>query len=72
MASQSVRTTMTADPRAVEPGQTVTEAARLMREEDIGSLPVVENERLVGVITDRDIVMRLVAEGREAGKTSVA
>jgi CBS domain-containing protein len=71
MASQSVRTTMTADPRRVEPGHPVTEAARLMREEDVGSLPVVENERLVGVITDRDIVMRLVAEGRDAGNTSV-
>jgi CBS domain-containing protein len=43
MASQSVRTTMTADPRAVEPGLPVTEAARLMREEDVGSLPVVED-----------------------------
>ncbi|MGI9035054.1 MAG: CBS domain-containing protein [Pyrinomonadaceae bacterium] len=45
---------------------TLREAAALMRDGDIGSLPVVENKKLVGILTDRDIVVRAVAEGRDA------
>ena len=44
----------------------MTEAARLLADQDVGSLPVVENERLVGIVTDRDIAVRVVAEGRSA------
>jgi CBS domain-containing protein len=47
----------------VEPDTPITEIARLMRDEDIGSVPVGENDRLVGMITDRDIVCRGIAEG---------
>jgi CBS domain-containing protein len=64
--ADSVRNTMTENPRTVSPDLPVAESARLMRSEDIGSLPVLENERLVGVVTDRDIVTRLVAEGKDA------
>jgi CBS domain-containing protein len=42
-----------------------------MRSEDVGSLPVVEGERLVGVLTDRDIATRVVAEGKDSSATSV-
>jgi CBS domain-containing protein len=69
--ADSVRNTMTENPRTVSPDLPVAESARLMRSEDIGSLPVLENERLVGVVTDRDIVTRLVAEGKDAETTSV-
>jgi CBS domain-containing protein len=71
MSKQSVRKIMTPNPRTVAPEQSVVEAARIMRDEDVGSLPVVEDERLVGVVTDRDIVVRVIAEGREPGSTSV-
>jgi CBS domain-containing protein len=47
----------------VEPGTSITEIARLMRDEDIGAVPVGENDRLVGMVTDRDIVCRGIAEG---------
>lgn len=69
--ADSVRNTMTENPRTVSPDLPVAEAARLMRSEDVGSLPVLENERVVGVVTDRDMVTRLVAEGKDAETTSV-
>src|SRR5262245_6069615 len=59
-----VREAMTRDVRLVRPDQTIREAARLMSELDIGALPVEENDRLVGMITDRDIAVRAVAEGQ--------
>jgi CBS domain-containing protein len=55
---------MTADVCLVDPGQTIREAARMMAERDIGALPVGQNDRLVGMVTDRDIAVRAVAEGR--------
>jgi CBS domain-containing protein len=58
-----VREAMTRDVRLVRPDQTIREAARLMSELDIGALPVEENDRLVGMITDRDIAVRAVGEG---------
>jgi CBS domain-containing protein len=59
-----VREAMTQDVRLVKPDQAISEAARLMAELDIGALPVQENDRLVGMITDRDIAVRAVAHGR--------
>jgi len=53
---------MTPGVRVVSPDQTISEAARLMAEIDAGSLPVGEDDRLVGMITDRDIAVRAVAE----------
>jgi len=55
---------MTTDVRVVNPNQSIHDAARLMSEYDIGSLPVGEDDRLVGVVTDRDIVVRAVAVGK--------
>lgn len=71
MAARTVRETMTSNPKSVPPDIPVSEAARLMRSEDVGSLPVVDGERLVGVVTDRDIAIRLVAEGKDPESTSV-
>jgi CBS domain-containing protein len=61
--STKVRNAMTPGVRAVAPTDSVTEAAQAMKEQDVGSLPVVEGARLVGIVTDRDIVVRAVAEG---------
>jgi CBS domain-containing protein len=54
---------MTRDVRIVSPDDTLEAAARLMEEQDFGSLPVAENDRLVGMLTDRDITIRAVARG---------
>jgi CBS domain-containing protein len=59
-----VREAMTRDVRLVKPDQPIREAAKLMGELDIGALPVEENDRLVGMITDRDIAVRAVAAGK--------
>lgn len=59
-----VREAMTRDVRLIAPDQSIQEAARLMAELDIGAVPVQEDDRLVGMITDRDIAVRAVAEGR--------
>ncbi|HWG57283.1 MAG TPA: CBS domain-containing protein [Gaiellaceae bacterium] len=64
MSHHMVRDVMTASPATVEPSSSIEDAARLMRDEDTGALPIVEGERLVGMITDRDIAIRAVAEGR--------
>ena len=64
--TQSIREAMTSRPTTVEPGTSAQEAARLMQSKDVGSLPVVEGDRLVGMITDRDLALRLVGEGRSA------
>jgi CBS domain-containing protein len=58
-----VREAMTADVRLTAPERTIREAAELMVNHDIGALPVGENDRLVGMITDRDIAVRAVARG---------
>lgn len=54
---------MTRDVRIVSPDDTLESAAQLMEEQDFGSLPVAENDRLVGMVTDRDIAIRAVARG---------
>ena len=55
---------MSRDVKICSPTDTVRDAARVMKEVDAGVLPVAENDRLVGMITDRDIVLRAVAEGK--------
>jgi CBS domain-containing protein len=55
---------MTSDVRIVAPDQTLQDAARTMAEIDAGFLPVGENDRLVGIITDRDIAIRGIGTGR--------
>jgi CBS domain-containing protein len=59
-----VNSCMSKDVRIASPDQPIREAARLMKEIDAGFLPVGENDRLVGMITDRDIAVRAVAEGK--------
>ena len=69
--AKSVRDAMTENPRAIAASASVVEAARLMREEHIGSLPITDDEKLVGMITDRDITTRVVAEAADPNTTSV-
>lgn len=69
--ARSVQDVMTQNPRTVEAAQMVVDAARLMRDEDVGIAPVVEGGRLVGTLTDRDVAVRVVAEGKDPQSTSV-
>jgi CBS domain-containing protein len=62
---------MTSDPELIDPNASIREAAKRMKNEDIGALPVGENDRLIGMVTDRDIAMRGVAEDRAPESTTV-
>jgi len=62
---------MTVKPRTVKAGDSIVDAAKLMRGEDAGIAPIVDGERLVGVLTDRDIAIRVVAEGKDPATTKV-
>lgn len=62
---------MTKDVKYIDPNTTVKDAARLMNEMDIGFLPVGENDRLIGIITDRDITLRCVAKGHKPDEITV-
>lgn len=55
---------MTRDVRVITPNQSILEAARMMEESDCGALPVADNDKLVGMATDRDIVVRALAQGK--------
>ena len=60
----SIRNLMTSDIKTVGPDQTARDAASFMLSADTGSIPVCENERVIGIITDRDIAVRGVAAGK--------
>jgi CBS domain-containing protein len=62
---------MSPNPCAIEADKPVAYAARMMKDEDVGLAPIVEGDRLVGTLTDRDIVTRVVAEGRDPQSVAV-
>ncbi|MEP7117180.1 MAG: CBS domain-containing protein [Acidobacteriota bacterium] len=63
--SQTAKDVMTPDPQCCTAEQTLTEVAKMMVQHNCGQIPVVDSQRkLIGVVTDRDIVSRVVAEGR--------
>ena len=66
-----VRDIMTPSPTTCEPSTTVIDVARVMASEDVGPVPIVDGDRLVGIVTDRDIVVRVIAEGKDASSTTV-
>ena len=70
--AQMIRDLMTRGPRTIDTAGSAVEAARMMRDEDVGLIPIVESDHLVGTVTDRDIAVRLVAEGKSPEKTRVA
>jgi CBS domain-containing protein len=61
---QSIRDVMTSDPCTIDAQKSVAYAAKMMRDEDVGLAPIVEGDKLIGMLTDRDIAIRVVAEGR--------
>lgn len=70
--TQHVRDIMTADPVTVEPQASVTQVARIMRDEDLGAVLVTDGDDLRGLVTDRDLVVRALAEGGDLEQTTVA
>ena len=64
----NIREIMTPNPRCVAPNESIQSAARIMRDEDTGAVPVVENGKVLGMVTDRDIVIRAVADGAQMNK----
>ena len=66
ISRKKCREIMTKSVRTATPEMSLREAAALMRDGDMGAVPVVENGKLIGIVTDRDIVVRAVAEGKDA------
>ena len=66
-----VREIMTTEVATAQPDSTLEEVASMMKAEDTGAIPVLDEDELVGIITDRDIVVRCIAEGRDATETNV-
>ena len=71
MTVGEIRHLMTVRPRTVSVGDSVVDAAKLMRGEDAGIAPIVDGDRLVGVLTDRDITVKVVAAGKDPATTKV-
>ena len=68
---RSIRELMTANPCSIDADKTVEYAATMMRDEDVGLAPIVEGDRLIGTLTDRDIAIHVVAEGKDPSSTRV-
>ena len=68
---QSIRDLMTDNPCSIDADKSVAYAAKMMRDEDVGLAPIVEGDKLVGTVTDRDIAIRVVAEGKDPEQTTV-
>jgi CBS domain-containing protein len=66
-----IRDVMTEKPTTCEPTSSLVDCAKVMAREDVGPIPIVEGNRVVGLVTDRDIVVRAVAEGRDIKQTTV-
>src|SRR4029078_3511166 len=66
------RDNMTREVESAQPDMTIQDAAQMMKTRDIGSLPVCEGRKVVGMVTDRDITIRGVADGRPPSSTRVA
>ncbi len=70
-STRHVRDVMTTNPQCVSEKDTIRDAARIMKDQDTGVVPVVDGKKIVGMITDRDIVVRLVAEGKDPANARV-
>jgi CBS domain-containing protein len=69
--AHDIRDVMTSNPCTIDADKSVAYAAKMMREEDVGLAPIVEDDRLVGMLTDRDITIRVVADGRDPEQVRV-
>ena len=72
MNASTVRDAMTASPTTIDANATAVDAARVMAAEDVGSLPVTEGEDLVGIVTDRDLVLHVLAKDVDPHKVVVS
>ncbi len=72
MPDKTVREAMTASPKVVSSDTTVVDAARAMTTENVGSLPIVDQEKLVGIVTDRDLVTNVLAKDLDPRKVPVS
>ena len=68
---QTIRDVMTSNPCSIDAEKPVAYAAKMMRDEDVGLAPIVEGDTLIGMLTDRDIAVRVVAEGKDPGQVTV-
>ena len=68
---QSIKDVMTSNPCSIDADKPVAYAAKMMRYEDVGLAPIVEGDKLIGMLTDRDIAVRVVAEGKDPGQVTV-
>jgi CBS domain-containing protein len=69
--AKTIRDLMTKNPCSIDADKPVAYAAKMMRDEDVGLAPIVEGEKLIGTLTDRDIAIRVVAEGKDPQTTTV-
>jgi CBS domain-containing protein len=69
--AKKIKDSMTSNPCSIDADKSVAYAAKMMKDEDVGLAPIVEGDRLVGTVTDRDIAVRVVAEGKDAESTKV-
>jgi CBS domain-containing protein len=72
MGKETVQQVMTSSPRSIESGQPAIEAARMMMNENVGSLPVVHGQELVGMVTDRDLVLQVMAKDLDPNTVAVS
>jgi CBS domain-containing protein len=68
---KTIRDLMTSNPCSIDADKPVAYAAKMMRDEDVGLAPIVEGNKLIGTLTDRDIAIRVVAEGKDPQSTTV-
>jgi CBS domain-containing protein len=68
---KTVREFMTTNPCSIDADKSVAYAAKMMKDEDVGLAPIVEGDRLIGTVTDRDIAIRVVAEGKDPQSATV-
>lgn len=71
-APRAVREVMTPNPKTVTQTDTIVQAARIMRDQDAGVVPVVDGKKVLGLVTDRDIVVRSIADGKDPNKVRVS
>lgn len=67
-----IRSAMTQHVEVIEPNRSITEAAKMMERLDVGVVPVCENDKLIGMVTDRDVVVRVLAKERDPDTTTVS
>ncbi|MDQ1519034.1 MAG: hypothetical protein QOI55_107 [Actinomycetota bacterium] len=69
--AQTVKDVMTRNPRLLKASETIVDAARVMRDENIGTVIVTQGDRIRGIVTDRDIVVRAIADGANPSSTQL-